>query len=151
MHDGTYKSTCVICGMTFEARHSYGLCNRCFSRDRLREFDRVESAVRQARKAGIVPNTLCLPEWLSVLSDFAGVCALCKRYGASKILMAERSKGLVYANVIPACYACEYHYIHGFDAAKEEIRIYLDKQTLPRFVLPNPVEEEEAAPHVEYH
>ena len=144
-------STCTICGLTFDARASYGICKRCYSKDRLREHDRVESAVRQARNAGIVPITLCLPEWLATLSDFAGVCALCKRYSCSRILMVDRAKGLTYANVIPACYACEHHYIHGFNAAIEEIRRYLDNQTLPRLVLPDPSEEEVNAPHVEYH
>lgn len=144
------NSTCTICGLTFESRHSYGLCSKCFSRDRLREYDRVESATRQARREGICPISLTLVHWLSVLSDFAGVCALCKRYGASKILMFDRTQGLVYTNILPACYACEYHYIHGFDTAKEEIRLYLSHQTLPRFIVPNPNEEEEKQAHVEY-
>lgn len=143
------NSTCSICGKSFDAHSSYGICSACFSRDRLREYDRVESAVRQARREGICPISLVLLEWLSILSDAHGVCLLCKRYGASKILMADRAVGLVYANVIPACYACEHHYIHGFDSAKEEIKLYLSKQTLPRLVLPNP-NEEELRTHVEY-
>jgi hypothetical protein len=145
------NSTCCICGLTFEARNSYGICTSCFSRDRLREYDRVESAARQAHREHIVPITLTLVEWLSVLSDFAGVCALCKRYGASKILMFDRTKGLIYTNVLPACYACEHHWTNGFEAAREAVRLYLDAQTLPRFITPNPTEEEEKQPHVEYH
>lgn len=144
------KSTCCICGKDFESRNSYGLCERCFSRDRLREYDRVESAARQAHRANICPITLTLPEWLSILSDFAGVCALCKRYGASKILMFDHTQGLAYYNVIPACYACEYHHINGFETAREEIRLYLSRQILPRFIIPNPNEEEEKHGHVEY-
>jgi hypothetical protein len=145
-------STCCICSMAFDARHSYGICKNCFSSDRLREYDRVESAVRQARKAGFTPITLCLPEWLSVLSDFAGVCALCKRYGCSKILMANNEKGLTYNNVVPACHACYHHYINGFDAAKEEIMLYLDQDRQPKFI---PQDEDkykdEVMEHVEYH
>src|SRR2546430_5173423 len=57
---------------------------------------------------------------------------LFRSYGASKILMVDPSKGLVYPNVVPACYACEYHYINGFETAREEIRMYLSQQTLPR-------------------
>src|SRR5438034_10180793 len=127
------QSTFTICGLVFESRTSYGICTKCYSRDRLREYDRVESAVRQAHREGLVPVTLTLVEWLSILSDAQGVCMLCKRYGCSRILMFDRAKGLVYDNVVPACHACEHHYVYGFDAAKEEIRIYLDKQTLPRF------------------
>jgi len=44
-------STCTICGLTFSARHSYGLCPLCFSKDRApywyaywREGDKLRSA-----------------------------------------------------------------------------------------------------------
>jgi hypothetical protein len=144
------KSICCICGKYFDARHSYGLCERCYTKDRLREYDRVESSCRQARREGINPISLTLPEWLSILSDFAGVCALCKRHSVSRILMADRTQGLIYPNVFPACYACEYHYLNGFDTAKEEILLYLSQQTLPRFIIPNPNEEREKHGHVEY-
>jgi hypothetical protein len=105
MHE-TNKSTCVICGLSFQARHSYGLCSRCFSRDVAREFDRVESTVKKARRDGIFPISLCLPEWLSVLSDYAGCCAFCQQYTANVIEMFNPSEGYTYANVVPACKAC---------------------------------------------
>lgn len=143
------KSICTICGKNFDARHSYGICHLCYTPSRLREHDRVESAVRQARRSGICPITLVLVEWLSVLSDFKGCCALCKRYSASKILMVDRKKGLAYDNVVPACYACEYHYINGFDNAKAEVMQYLSEQTTPRFIVPDP-NEDALQTHPEY-
>jgi hypothetical protein len=139
-------SICCICGLTFTARHPYGLCEKCYSKDRLREYDRVESAAKQAHRQGVSPITLVLPEWLSILSDWRGLCALCKRYSCSRILLFDPNQGLTYRNVIPACGACESHFTRGFDAAKEEARIYLREQTLPRFV---PQCEEEYG-HTEY-
>jgi hypothetical protein len=143
------NTTCTICGKTFTARHTYGLCPSCTSSDRLREFDRVESASRLARRHGISPVTLTLVDWLATLSDYHGLCALCKRYTANRILMFDPSQGLTYTNVIPCCGACEYHYIHGFDTAIETVKEYLTVQTLPRFIIPNP-NEEELQTHAEY-
>ncbi len=144
------KSICTICGKNFDCRTSYGICATCYTPERLREFDRVESAARQARRAGIVPITLTLVDWLAVLSSAHGVCMLCKRYGASKIVMADPKKGLVYTNVIATCYACEYFWHNGFDNARAEVMQYLSEQTAPRFIIPNP-NEEELQTHAEYH
>lgn len=141
------KSICCICGKNFDAKHSYGLCPLCLSKDRLREFDRIESAVKLAHKQGICPVSISLLEWLSVLSDFHGNCSLCKKYTANRILIFDRSQGLIYRNILPACAACETHFIHGFDTAKQEAASYLSEQALPKFV---PSNEEEATQHVEY-
>lgn len=141
-------STCCICGKTFTARHSYGLCPMCLSHDRIREYDRVESVASKARKQGIVPVTLTLVEWLSVMSDHAGLCSFCCIYSASVIEMHDRTKGLTYDNVIPACKACVAMRRGGLEEAEKRIGVYLGREDrLPTFV---PQNEEEAKPHVEY-
>jgi hypothetical protein len=102
---------------------------------------------QQSKKQGIFPISISLVEWLAILSDFHGNCALCKKYTANRILIFNRSQGLIYRNILPACAACEHHFIHGFDTAKQEAARYLSEQTLPKFV---PSNEEEAHIHVEY-
>lgn len=145
------KSTCCLCGIDFTANTSYGLCPHCYSKDRLREYDRIESAIRQARRQGIAPVTLTLVEWLSVLSDFAGTCALCRHHGYTKILMVNVVKGLVYTNIVPACTACEYHYHHGFNSAIEEVQRYLGQAVLPKFIPANEDEyKDKVVHHAEY-
>src|ERR1700739_1216103 len=134
-------STCTLCGLTFNARHSYGLCEKCYSKDRLRELDRVDSAARQAHRKGIVPATLVLVEWLSVLSDHAGLCAFCCTYSASVIEMYDRTKGLTYDNVIPACKACVAMRRGGIEEAEKRIGTYLSEHKLPNYI---PQNEEEA-------
>lgn len=142
MHD-MYNSTCVICGEAFKARHSYGLCNLCFSRDRAREYDRVESAIRQARKTGITPNNLCLPEWLSTISDFMGLCAFCREYTCNIIEMISRDKGLVYDNVVPACRACSKRRKEGYEEAEDRVRAYLSDERVQHTI---PSREEDMEP-----
>jgi hypothetical protein len=146
------NSTCCICGLTFEARNSYGVCGKCYSSDRLRAFDKVESATRQARRNGIFPVLLTVPEWLSILSDFAGSCALCRKATATKILRFDRTKGLTYGNVVPSCASCEEHHINGFDTAQERVRLYLDPARTREFI---PQDEQkykdEVVVHPEYH
>jgi hypothetical protein len=99
------NSTCTICGLTFTARHSYGLCPTHATRDTLREFDRVESLARQAHRNKILCS-ITLIHWLSVLSDHAGCCAFCQEYTANVIERFNPSEGYTYANVVPACKAC---------------------------------------------
>ncbi|HEX3640188.1 MAG TPA: hypothetical protein VHV10_02740 [Ktedonobacteraceae bacterium] len=60
--------------------------------------------------------------------------------------MFDRAQGLIYRNVIPVCGACDVHFINGFDKAKEEARIYLGGQTLPK-VIP---QKDEGYGHAEY-
>lgn len=118
-------STCCICGLPFEARHSYGLCNLCFSRDRARELDRIESTIRALRRKGVSPLLLTLPQWLSTISDFMGLCAFCREYQCSVIEMISRDKGLVYDNVVPACRACGKRRQEGYEEAEDRVRMYL--------------------------
>lgn len=130
-------STCIICGLTFDARHSYGLCPLCISTDRLREHDRVESAVRRARKEGILPTSLCLTEWLSTLSDYAGMCAFCGEYAGTVIELLAREQGLVYDNTVPACRACHKRRNEGYDAAEDRVRMYLHAERVQHYISRN--------------
>lgn len=111
------ESTCCICGVAFEARHSYGLCSIHFSRDVARELDRVEALSRHAKRNNI-PCTITLLEWLSVLSDSAGVCMVCQEYSANVIEMFDPKQGYSYANVVPCCRAC--HIVRKEGLAKIE-------------------------------
>jgi len=118
------KSTCCICGLTFEARHGYGICPAHCNRDTLREYDRVETLARKARWNNKV-CTLTLLEWLSVLSDNHGLCAFCKEYTANVIEPFKPSEGYTYANVVPACRACSTMRRTTFASVEKEIATYL--------------------------
>lgn len=122
--DTYMNTTCIICGKNFEARHSYGLCASCFSKDKCREYDRLMSASKQAERAGLAFEIL-LPHWLSIISDFKGLCAFCEEYTYSLIEMINPVKGLVYDNVVPACRACSKHYRRGFNTAEQRVKEFL--------------------------
>jgi hypothetical protein len=128
------NSTCTICGKTFIARHSYGLCPLCCSKDRLREFDRLESTIRALRRRGVYPLTLTLIHWLSTISDFAGLCAFCREYTCNVIEMVSRDKGLVYDNVVPACRACSRRRQDGYEEAEDRVRWYLTSERVQHFI-----------------
>src|SRR5580765_1296179 len=114
-------SICVICGANFQARHSYGLCALCFSKDRCREWDRLIAATKQAEKAKL-PIGLLLVPWLSIISDFNGLCSFCEQYTYSVIEMIDPVKGLVYDNVAPICRACHVHRKYGFNTAEQRVK-----------------------------
>lgn len=118
-------AACAICGQMFEARTSYGLCPLCWNRDRLREWDRLTTAQRRAERANL-PATLTLVQWLSVLSDFQGLCAYCQEVSFSGMEVVERRLGLAYGNVVPICRACAVHRAGSFDHACERVEAYLD-------------------------
>lgn len=120
----TPSTTCLICGSTFTARHSYGLCPQCIRRDTLREYDRLRSASRFADRAKL-PNTLTLLQWLSVVSDWRGKCALCEEMVHHEIAMLNPIAGLVWENVVPVCRSCSQHLHHGFETALKKAREYL--------------------------
>ncbi|MEO6891009.1 MAG: hypothetical protein ABI324_18645 [Ktedonobacteraceae bacterium] len=117
-------SICALCSSFFEARTSYGLCPACWTRDRLREYDRVASVSTHARRAH-AQVTLSLVEWLSVVSDFKGLCAYCLTLPFSRIEMVNPAAGLTYANVVPCCRACAVHKEHTFEAASHRVQSYL--------------------------
>lgn len=139
------NTICTICGQTFEARHSYGLCSICFSKDRARELDRIESTVRALRRQGVSPLSLSLPQWLSTLSDFTGLCAFCKEYQCSVIEMVSPDKGLVYDNVVPACRACSKRRKEGYEEAEDRVRVYLNVEREQHSIPQNEECEEEPA------
>lgn len=120
------NSTCAICGQIFTARHSYGLCKFCFSYDRAREYDRLQSAIRAAKHKGVSPITLQLTELLSTLSDFNSTCSFCNEYNYSVIEMISPNKGLTYDNVVPACRACSKRRNEGYETAEYRVKQYLD-------------------------
>ena len=120
-------SICVICSAEFSARHAYGLCPTCFSKDAARELDRLDSARHKACKNG-VKFTLTLREWLGAISDFRGLCAFCQEYTYSIIEMVEPARGLVYDNTAPCCKSCSHHRRYGFDVAEDRVRWYLSSE-----------------------
>jgi hypothetical protein len=128
------KSTCCICGLTFDARHSYGLCALCFSKDRARELDRVESAAALARRKHISPITLTLVEWISTLSDFHGLCAFCREYQCSIIEMVSRENGLVYDNIVPCCRACSTRRAESYEKAENRVKTYLGDERVQHII-----------------
>jgi hypothetical protein len=122
---------CVLCNAQFEARTSYGLCPACWQRDRLREFDRLESAKKFARVSNL-PVTLTLIEWLAILSDFQGHCAYCQIGHYAIIEMVDRSKGLVRDNVVPACRSCDVFVRTSWDEAANRVISYVaNRNSLP--------------------
>lgn len=117
-------STCEICGLPFESRTSYGLCPLCWEKSKLREYDRLHSAKYHAGRAQ-VPATLTLVQWLSVVSDFKGLCAYCLEVPFSVIEQVSPLAGLIYENVVPACKACHKIKRTGFEQAHSRVLSYL--------------------------
>lgn len=126
----TTPATCVICGMPFDARSSYGLCPLCWESSRLRQWDRLQSATHQAKRAGL-PATLTLPQLLATISDFNGLCAYCQEVSFSFIDMVDPSRGLTYENAVPICRACQKHKRLSFERARERVRAYLAGERVP--------------------
>lgn len=124
-------TTCCICGYSFTARHSYGLCPLCFSRDAAREMDRLATAKYKASKSGLAA-TLTLREWLTVLSDHTSLCSFCREYQGSVIEMVEPAKGLVYGNVTTSCKACHVRREEGYNVAEDRVRWYLSSERAPK-------------------
>jgi hypothetical protein len=134
-------SICCICGTDFAARHSYGLCPTCFSKDAARELDRLDSAKHKAQKQGLAA-TLTLKQLLATVSDFKGLCAWCQEYTYSVIEMVVPSKGLVYDNVVPICRACRTHRVGDFYRAELRVMQYLKSERTPHDIAQNEEETE---------
>jgi len=117
-------ASCLICGLPFESRTSYGLCAFCIRKDTLREFDRWSSAVKRAERDRI-PTGLTLVQWLGTVSDYRGLCAFCGEMSMHEIAMVDPLRGLVWENVVPACRSCMVHKRHGFESALQRVRQYL--------------------------
>jgi hypothetical protein len=122
------NATCALCSATFEAKTAYALCPHCWTRDRLRELDRIESARYHTQRANL-PSTLTLTEWLTRSAEFNGLCAYCLLIPFSYIWQVDSTKGLVYDNVVPACRACHKHLTTSFEHARWRVEEYVK---LPR-------------------
>lgn len=118
------QSCCLICGSIFSARTSYGLCPACCHKDTLREFDRWHSAIRQAEKMNL-PADLTFLQFLSVVSDFRGMCAFCGLMPHYYIEPMNPFAGLTWSNVVPACRSCSYLKRTGFGTVQKRIEEYL--------------------------
>lgn len=121
-------ASCTICGLTFESRHSYGLCPFCTNASTLKEFDRLESAIRRAKRANL-PATLTLVAWLSIISDSNGLCLYCLVRPFSHIEMVDLNAGLTRDNVVPICSSCQVHKRDSFDVATRRVAAYLQGDT----------------------
>lgn len=115
--------TCVLCGSLFtlhtHLQGDYGLCPCCFSRDNLREWDRLMSAKGKLQPE--VPNTLSLIEWLNSIASWHGLCALCETVGYSHMDMLRQEDGLTANNVIPTCRACHVHSVGSWAEAMTRV------------------------------
>jgi hypothetical protein len=128
------KSICCICGKAFDARHSYGLCVLCFSKDRAREHDRIDNAAHYARRNGLI-CTLTLIQWLSTIADFMGLCAYCLEYSCNVIERVDIKSGFTADNVVPACRACAKRRREGYERAEDRVRMYLSEERVQRTIL----------------
>jgi hypothetical protein len=137
----TIPSICALCYAQFEASTAYGLCPLCWSKDRLREFDRVMTALKHARRDDL-PATLEFIEWLVILSDWRGRCAYCDTPHYAAIEMVERWRGLVRENVVPACWSCDVHVRNGWQEAEDRVKSYINERRQEPFVLVSTIEEE---------
>lgn len=116
---------CAMCYAAFESQTSYGLCPDCWTKDRLREYDRLQSAYKEARRRD-QPALLELRQWLTILSDFAGRCAYCQVHWYQLIETVDTDLGVVQGNVVPICYGCREHKRVGWQNAASRVRAYLD-------------------------
>ncbi len=120
---------CVLCGVEYAglAIAGYqGLCPDHWTKDALREWDRINSA-RKHLVAG-APDTLTLSEWLGIVTSWRGLCALCQLNTYNSLAIWIPSSGLVAGNVAPLCRACYYHKEHSFLSAMDDVRAKLDIQ-----------------------
>jgi hypothetical protein len=118
------QARCLICGATFGARTSYGLCPACAHKDTLREFDRWHSAIKQAERNNLSAD-LTLLQYLGTISDFRGMCAFCQLMPHSTIEMMNPYQGLTWSNIVPACRSCSHIKRTGFGAIQQRIEKYL--------------------------
>lgn len=123
-------SICVLCGVQYEAPAGVfgyeGLCPDHWSRDTLREYDRIISARRQLAKGS--PATLKLSEWLAIVGSWRGLCALCQLVPYSLLAIWRPDRGLIAGNVVPLCKVCNAFRGRSFDDAMRQIDMQLTTQ-----------------------
>lgn len=117
-------TTCAICGLPFEAKTSYGLCPLCINATTLKEFDKCEAAIKQAKREGF-RSTLTLVEWLATVSDTNGKCLYCMENHAYYIERVDPDRGLSKDNAVPICGACHQIKTHGWQRAEARVAAYL--------------------------
>lgn len=115
---------CAMCFVSFAAYTSYGICPGCYSSDRLYQWDKLQSATREAKRRE-QPASLDLRSWLTVLSDHDGKCAYCQVHHAQSIEVVDSAQGLVYGNVVPICAGCREHKRSSWNLAAERVAAYL--------------------------
>lgn len=118
---------CALCLSAFDSQTSYGLCPDCWSKDRLREWDRLQAAYKESKRRD-TPALLQLREWLTVLSDWNGRCAYCQVHWYQYIETVDATQGLVLGNVVPICMGCREHKRVSWDAATSRVRAYLNRE-----------------------
>lgn len=118
------ETICVLCKVTFQARHNYGLCKDCWTAERGHEHDKLQSAIHRAKREEL-PAELTLVQWLSILSDLNGKCPYCREAKGYAIHLFERKRGLIYGNVVPACHSCHRREEEGYHRGVEQVRCYL--------------------------
>jgi hypothetical protein len=122
-------TTCTACLNTYNMPASAALgdyphlCAGCFSRDTLREYDRIESARRYVLAGA--PQTLTLAEWLAIVASWRGLCALCGLVPFSQLSIWIPAEGLAAHNVVPLCKACSHHKLHSWRDAMERVDVQL--------------------------
>ena len=124
----TSLKTCVLCGVQYDApvhlRGYQGLCPSCWSKDTLREWDRLESAHKRLLPGA--PDALTLAEWLAIVARWRGLCALCEINQFGVLAIWFPVDGLVAGNVAPLCRACEHHRQNSFSLAIDRVSAQLD-------------------------
>lgn len=89
-----------------------------------REAIRLKAAKEHARGLGL-PTTLTLEQWLVIIDDFRGMCALCAMRTFESLDMWDHSKGVSPTNCIPVCKSCLVHKNRGWSAAIARVVNYL--------------------------
>lgn len=117
-------TTCVLCYKQFQGYTSYSICPSCYNRDKLREWDRLQSAIKHAQRDNL-PVSLTLIQWLGTLSDHRGCCAYCQQPSYSVIDMVSPIAGLTWQNVVPACRSCAAIKRVGWENACARVMLYL--------------------------
>ena len=125
---------CMACNQPYDsptrATSTYHLCSQCmvteWSKDALREADRIESARRHVQPGA--PQTLSLHEWLAVIATFRGRCALCEIVPYSALVLYRDDQGLTATNCFPACKACAHHFKSGFGNAVDRLATHMTHQ-----------------------
>lgn len=105
----SYRKICAICDSAYVAANPlyHPICNKCYSEETKREYDRVEAHNKRATRLGLAAN-LTLKQWLSTLDHFSCRCAYCSgSYQGLEHYLPLTLGGLTtVANCLPSCNRC---------------------------------------------